>query len=68
MAIRVLEYVYVYLPLKIAMYTVTPVGRLKILQPKLEQNNAYYPLYQYEIGFRNTASKETLSLTKKRRI
>jgi hypothetical protein len=68
MAIRVLEYVYVYLPLKIAMYTVTPVGRLKILQPKLEQNNAYDPLYQYEIGFRNTASKETLSLTKKRRI
>jgi hypothetical protein len=64
----VLEYVYVYLPLKIAMYTINPVWMLKILQPKLEQNNAYDPCISMKLDSEIPPSKETLSLTKKRRI
>lgn len=43
MAIRVIEDVYVHLPLKIAMYAVNPIGRLKILQRKLERNTTDNP-------------------------
>jgi C-terminal processing protease CtpA/Prc len=49
MAIRVFEEVYVHLPLKIAMYAVNPVGRLKILQRKLEENSANNS--DQELGF-----------------
>ena len=49
MAIRVLEEVYVHLPLKIAMYGINPVRKLKILQHKLEENNANNS--DQELGF-----------------